>query len=134
MGRPGVVLVGDAMPGLLRLVAAGVEPGTCRHRRDRDFAKLLGPDVQGALKLIVEPKDKFDPPTEGLSTTNGFSLRPCRPQPSAPTSPSHREGSSSRRGRTTILEREDSRADAARRDTLTRLSVTFSFAIDGTGQ
>ena len=43
------------MPGLLRLVAAGVEPGTCRHRRDRDFAKLLGPDVQGALKLIVEP-------------------------------------------------------------------------------
>ncbi len=34
---------------------------------------------------------------------------------------------------TRILKREDSRADAARRDALTRLSVTFSFAIDGTG-
>jgi len=33
---------------------------------------------------------------------------------------------------TRILKREDSRADAARRDALTRLSVTFSFAIDGT--
>src|SRR5437879_13803475 len=34
---------------------------------------------------------------------------------------------------TRILKREDRRADAARRDALTRLSVTFSFAIEGTG-
>ncbi len=110
------------------LGSEGGRPRATRRVRSSDGRGLGGGDSgapPSADATFCRRKD-FQPRTDPLRGRKGLAPRPRRRRHAARGV--HRGVAGTR-----ILKREDSRADAARRDALTCLSVTFSFAIDGTG-